>query len=212
MGTTIRRENKSSQTTAPSPTQPPPDGLAAARGTHPHITQELSQKVSPGCNSFTDNPSCSQPRGHECWELLGEHWTEAELNVVGKPDDLWDLVAFLAGPDWSSKVFKLVLHLKAHGHVALLFLRGNLDENSYLVGFSEGNNAAKQKTKELGQLSSPSIVLRDLFWHKVRGMLSLQPTAWTCLTRTIALVGSCCSFPKGLTAPPASRSECTTLL
>lgn len=56
-----------------------------------------------------------------------------------------------------------MLHLKAHGHVALLFLRGNLDENSYLVGFSEGNNAAKQKTKELGQLSSPSIVLRDLF-------------------------------------------------
>lgn len=114
-------------------------------------------------HSFTDSPSCGQPWGHERWELLGEHWAEAELNVVGKPDDLRDLIAFLAGPDWSSKVFKLVLHLKAHGHFALLFLWGNLDENSYLISFSEGNNTAKQKTKELGQLSSQSIVLRDLF-------------------------------------------------
>lgn len=67
---------------------------------------------------------------------------------MGEPDDLRGVLAILAGPDWSSEVFKFVLHLETHGHFALLFLRGDLDENSYLVGFSEGNNAARQKTKE----------------------------------------------------------------
>lgn len=50
-------------------------------------------------HSFTDSPSCGQPWGHERWELLGEHWAEAELNVVGKPDDLRDLIDRI--PRWA---------------------------------------------------------------------------------------------------------------
>lgn len=123
---------------------------------------------------------------------------------MGEPDDLGDLIAFLAGPDRSSKVFKLVLHLKAHGHFALLFLWGDLDENSYLVGFSEGDNAARQKTKELGQPSSQTIVLRDLCWCRVRGMLSLQPAGCTCPARTILLV--CSLLPVALLPGDGSPS------
>jgi len=67
---------------------------------------------------------------------------------MGEPDDLRAVIAVLAGPDWSSQVFKLVLHLETHGHFALFFLWGDLDENSDLISFSEGNNAARQKTKE----------------------------------------------------------------
>lgn len=78
---------------------------------------------------------------------------------MGEPDDLRGMIAFLAGPDWSSEVFKLVLHLETHGHFALFFLWGDLDENSYLIGFSEGNNAARQKTKERWV----SQVLKQLF-------------------------------------------------
>lgn len=124
---------------------------------------------------------------------------------MGEPDDLGDLVAFLAGPDGSSQVFELVLHLKAHGHFALLFLWGDLDENSYLIGFSEGNNAARQKTKELGQPSSQAIVLRGSFWCCVRGMLSLQPAGCTCPARTILLV---CSLLPAALLPGDSSPSC----
>lgn len=68
--------------------------------------------------------------------------------MVGEPDDLRAVITFLAGPDGSSEVFKLVLHLETHGHFTLFFLRGDLDENSNLVGFSEGNDAARQNTME----------------------------------------------------------------
>lgn len=67
---------------------------------------------------------------------------------MGEPDHLRRVVALLVGPDGSSEVLELVLHLETHGHLALFFLRGDLDENSHLVGFSEGNDAARQSTEE----------------------------------------------------------------
>lgn len=93
----------------------------------------------------TVHPAASR-RGKR-WDRLREHWTEAELHVVGEPDHLRAMVTFLTGPHRSGEVFKLVLHLEAHGHFALFLLWGDLDENPHLVGFSKGNNAARQKTK-----------------------------------------------------------------
>lgn len=78
---------------------------------------------------------------------------------MGEPDDLRGVIAFLNGPDGSSKVFKLVLHLETHGHFTLFFLWGDLDENSHLIGFSKGNNAVRRETKE----QWVSQVLRQLF-------------------------------------------------
>lgn len=78
---------------------------------------------------------------------------------MGEPDDPRGMIAFLAGPDYTGEDFKVVLHLETHGHLTLFFLRGDLDENSYLIGFSEGNNAARQKTKE----HWVSQVLKQLF-------------------------------------------------
>lgn len=86
--------------------------------------------------------------GSKRWEPLWEHGAEAELHVMGEPDHLRRVVALLAGPDGSSEVFELVLHLETHGHFALFFLWGDLDENSHLIGFSKGNNAARQNTEE----------------------------------------------------------------
>lgn len=86
--------------------------------------------------------------GSKRWEPLWEHGAEAELHVMGEPDHLRGVVAFLVGPDGSSEVFELVLHLETHGHFALFFLWGDLDENSHLIGFSERNNTARQNIEE----------------------------------------------------------------
>lgn len=66
---------------------------------------------------------------------------------MGEPDHLRG-VALLVGSDGSSEVFELMLHLETHGHFTLFLLWGDLDENSHLIGFPKGNNAAKQNTQE----------------------------------------------------------------
>jgi hypothetical protein len=64
--------------------------------------------------------------------------------MLGEPDDFCALVTFLSGADGGSQVFKIMLHLEAHGHFTLLTLWGNFDENAYFVGFSEGYNAVER--------------------------------------------------------------------
>lgn len=71
--------------------------------------------------------------------------------MLGEPDDFCALVSFFDGADGSGQVFKIMLHLKAHGHFALLTLWGHFDKNTHFVGLSEGYNAMKGNKHRLGR-------------------------------------------------------------
>lgn len=88
-----RRENKPSQTTAPSAAS---RGPAGARGTHPHITKELSQNISPGAFlTVTVHPAASH-RGTSIWSIYGSTgprlsstwWVSQMTSEVWSPSSL----------------------------------------------------------------------------------------------------------------------------
>lgn len=75
---------------------------------------------------------------------------QAEFHVLGEPDDFCALVTFFDGADGGCQVFKIMLHLKAHGHFALLPLWRHFDENAHFVGLSEGYNAMEKSKYSVG--------------------------------------------------------------
>lgn len=85
---------------------------------------------------------------------LRKKWAQAEFHVLSEPDDFCALVTFFNGADGRCQVLKIMLHLKAHGHFALLTLWGHLDENAHFVGLSEGYNAMGGNKHSVRQVTS----------------------------------------------------------
>ena len=85
--------------------------------------------------------------------------------MLGEPDDLCTLVSFFDGADGGGQVFKIVLHLKAHGHFALLTLWRHFDENTHFVGLSEGYDAMEGNKHSIRQVTSqPSLLDSQSFY------------------------------------------------
>ena len=73
--------------------------------------------------------------------------------MLREPDDFGGLVTFLNGADGGCQVFKIMLHLKAHGHFALLALWGHFDENTHFVGLPEGDDAMEGNKHSISQVT-----------------------------------------------------------
>lgn len=79
---------------------------------------------------------------------------QAEFHVLREPADLRPRVSLLDGADGRRQVFEIVLQLEAHGHVALLTLRGHFDENTHFVGLPEGHHATERKKHSVRKVAS----------------------------------------------------------
>lgn len=74
--------------------------------------------------------------------------------MLGEPDDFCALITLFDGADGGCQVFKIMLHLKAHGYFTLLTLWGHFDEKTHFVGLSEGYNATGGNKHNIRQVTS----------------------------------------------------------
>ena len=144
-----------------------------------HYKQGPTKQRLPHCNNAALWWYCPLGSARQR-SILRKKRAQAELHMLGEPDDFCALVSFFHGADGSGQVFKIMLHLKAHGHFALLTLWGHFDENTHFVGLSEGYNAMegnkhsiRQVTGQPSQLDSqsfygPQEISDDKIWPESR--------------------------------------------
>lgn len=74
-------------------------------------------------------------------------WSQTQIDMVREPDGLGrGFGSILVRPGGSRKVPEVVSHLKRDHDICVVFsLRDHFDEEAKFVGFSEGNDAGRER-------------------------------------------------------------------